>query len=415
MESLFAIIVFSLFLCSMGQQCPSLYQRYSKEHSYCKSTSPTCPIFHSGVSDIERRQIVDLHNQYRSTVATGREKKAGGLPQAADMMQMVWDKELAAVAQKRAEQCIYAHDCSNCRRVENFPVGQNIAYRDLQCSGATKCPLNGVPDWKSVIKMFYDEVAIFDKTYVKSMVFVPGKEYGHFTAMAWSTTWRIGCGFVAFKQGNGYRQFYVCNYGPGGNVIQTPMYKTGVPCSSCPTNSCCGRSCSRADYEGLCRMNRIEAPIYRPQPNNLLYCDFSTLTGDCSAGVVGTNKWKFIKSLGGSFAEIILAGGETSTLKLKTTMRPKQNFCLVMKYRSGPSVDGQKLANSAVMTLEIQNGGPVTMILPRNSNVQQFFQYSVDLGWSYDTKASFTFSVPNGAPAQFFNIQLLRAFKGKCS
>ena len=66
---------------------------------------------------------------------------------------------------------------------ENFDVGQNIAYKEKQCVGSGTCnlQLNSIPDWPYVIKMFFDEVAIFDKKYLNSVVFLAGKEYGHLT------------------------------------------------------------------------------------------------------------------------------------------------------------------------------------------------------------------------------------------
>lgn len=73
----------------MCQQCPAIYLRYSKDHSYCKPRNPNCPIYHAGVTIVEQKQIVNIHNKYRSFVATGKEKMAGGMPTAADMIQMV--------------------------------------------------------------------------------------------------------------------------------------------------------------------------------------------------------------------------------------------------------------------------------------------------------------------------------------
>lgn len=412
----FAVITFASFLRSHCQQCPPIYLRYSKDHSYCKPKNPTCPIYHSGLTDAERRQIVFLHNKYRSFIATGKETNAGGMPTAADMLQMVWDKELAAVAQKRAEQCIYAHDCFDCRRVENFDVGQNIAYQDLECFGTGECNihLSSAPDWPYVIKMFYDEVEIFDKKYMNSIVFLPGKEYGHFTQMVWAKTWRIGCGFVAFVKGNGYRHFYVCNYGPSGNILNTPMYNSGAPCKACPINSCCGNSCARPTHEGLCRMNNYnDVPVYRMEENYIFHCDFNSHDGDCSNSVDGINKWKYIKALGGSYAEVVLNGGEISTLILKKIIRPKQNFCLIVMYRTGPTVDGHQSSNTAVVNFKMPNARPTLVTLPSFPS-KQFINQSIDLSWSYDTKVSFTFSVPNGIPEQFLNIQLVAAKSGKC-
>ena len=38
-----------------------------------------------------------------------------------------WDNELATVAQRHADQCNFAHDCSDCRKVDRcVPVGDNL-------------------------------------------------------------------------------------------------------------------------------------------------------------------------------------------------------------------------------------------------------------------------------------------------
>ena len=39
-------------------------------------------------------------------------------PPASDMMELVWDSELSAVAQRLADQCVFGHDCGDCRQVE---------------------------------------------------------------------------------------------------------------------------------------------------------------------------------------------------------------------------------------------------------------------------------------------------------
>ncbi len=38
------------------------------------------------------------------------------LPKCCGYIQM-WDEELAAVAQRHAEQCLFEHDCNECRKV----------------------------------------------------------------------------------------------------------------------------------------------------------------------------------------------------------------------------------------------------------------------------------------------------------
>lgn len=94
----------------------------------------------------------------------------------------------------------------------------------------------------------------------------------------------------------------------------------------------------------------------------------------------------------GSFAEIVLSGGETSTIIFRNTIRPKQHFCMVLMYRSGPTIDGSKVSNKVAVTFEMPNARPVIMNLPSVSS-KQFFQYSIDLNWTYDTKVIFLFYI----------------------
>ncbi|GBO33072.1 CRISP/Allergen/PR-1, partial [Araneus ventricosus] len=114
--------------------------------------------------------------------------------------------------------------------------------------------------------------------------------------MIWAQSWRVGCGFTVFRTGLNYRRFYVCNYGPTGNVRDEPVYKAGEPCSACPLNSCCGKSCKlKMEYPGLCKMNDPStAPIYPRNLTGLIFnCDGDRDTRDCTARVSGVDKWKF--------------------------------------------------------------------------------------------------------------------------
>uniref|UniRef100_A0A2D0PCB9 U10-Eretoxin-Ek1ar_1 n=1 Tax=Eresus cinnaberinus TaxID=175337 RepID=A0A2D0PCB9_ERECI len=81
-------------------RCP--YEKFTPNHSFCKPPNPSCNILQRGVGAGDRMKILKLHNDYRAKVAAGQETEAGGLPPAANMLEMVWDDELAAVAQKHA-------------------------------------------------------------------------------------------------------------------------------------------------------------------------------------------------------------------------------------------------------------------------------------------------------------------------
>ncbi|GFX04234.1 hypothetical protein TNCV_3973831 [Trichonephila clavipes] len=199
-----------------SKNCPDKYARLSEDHTYCRDPYPSCDRKHSGVSEDDIDHILKLHNTYRSQVAMGQETRAGGLPQASDMLQMVWDNELAAVAQKWADNCDFNHDCKNCRA-----VGQNLAEDYLNCYMG-EClkslkPRERNGDWASKIKKMYDEVDYFDKSFVPEFHF--NDIFAHFTQIIWAKTWRIGCGITGYLNGDSYNKFYVCNYGPACQVI----------------------------------------------------------------------------------------------------------------------------------------------------------------------------------------------------
>ncbi|KFM70245.1 Venom allergen 5, partial [Stegodyphus mimosarum] len=232
-----------------SDRCPTTYQRFTKDHTFCKPASSSCHVLKKGVNSKDKSLILKFHNEYRSKVATGKEPHAGGLPTASNMMEMVWDSELEVIAQKHAETCVFKHDCNNCRKVARFPVGQNIAIKK-----STKAIQSA--DWHWMIKKLYDEVSLFNKKYLKS--YSGGKAFGHFSQIIWATTYKIGCGWVLYKEGMWYNSYFVCNYGPAGNMNGVEVYKPGKTCSACPKNSCCGSSCSRsgfkAAYPGLCKI-----------------------------------------------------------------------------------------------------------------------------------------------------------------
>ena len=100
----------------------------------------------------------------------------------------LWDEELADVAQRHAEQCLFEHDCSECRKVGKFsstisdcpsrdmmlytalfintlihissgrfPAGQNLA---IEWTTGPQMASN----WKKMITNWYEEVEEFPST-----------------------------------------------------------------------------------------------------------------------------------------------------------------------------------------------------------------------------------------------------------
>ncbi|CAB4068076.1 CRISP [Lepeophtheirus salmonis] len=239
------------------------YCRISPQHTMCRyqGINSKCGnvISREVMSQAERNEIVNLHNQARSKVALGKETRGrnGPQPPAANMFELVWDNELANVAQRWADQCRFGHDSN--RDVDRFRVGQNvhISYE----TGSFIDP-NHV-DWRKAVVSFYDEVALLDNKNVQSYKF--DHSTGHYTQMVWSSTNKIGCGKIVYRKGKTLNKYLVCNYGAAGNILNTPMYRIGSSCSACPFG-CAGK--------GLCsapRGNMMSGGGFNSKPANNLF------------------------------------------------------------------------------------------------------------------------------------------------
>lgn len=68
-----------------------------------------------------------------------------------------------------------------------------------------------------------------------------------FRQLVWGETSHVGCGFTFYYDpSRGYTKLYVCNYGPGGNVIGVNPYQKGYP--ACSTFGLAESN----KYSGLC-------------------------------------------------------------------------------------------------------------------------------------------------------------------
>ena len=142
--------------------------------------------------------ITALHNQVRAMV--------GVAP-------LVWDPDLAAVAQAWADQCVDVQAPiglvdHNAGRSDNYPgyVGENIYG-----SGGSATPQGAVSLWAA-------EEANYDYA---STTCATGKTCGHYTQLVWGTTQRLGCG-LSNCAGLTYGSTIVCDYSPGGNTGGRP-------------------------------------------------------------------------------------------------------------------------------------------------------------------------------------------------
>ncbi|XP_064110941.1 CRISP/Allergen/PR-1-like [Macrobrachium nipponense] len=223
------------------------YQDITPDHSMCLPPNSDCHPFQRGVPDSDKKLILKLHNELREKVAKGLEKLGdpGPQPPATNMRELVWNNELASVAQAWAEQCPYSHDCYRCRKIKerSYSVGQNIFW---------SFGSDSKEQWKLAVDYFYNEVMNLPRDVVDSFGSVPvQKVITHYTQLVWASTYEIGCGVIHNEckyKGVDYKvcKTYVCNYGPAANVKNRPIYEKGPTASNCPE----GKS---SNYKGLCK------------------------------------------------------------------------------------------------------------------------------------------------------------------
>ncbi|KAJ3665895.1 hypothetical protein Zmor_001359 [Zophobas morio] len=164
-------------------------------------------LFENKVSAADRNTIVKMHNNLRTLISQGR---VPGQPRGRNLKTMKWDDRLAKEAQRIANNCEFQHAKVHDSR---FYVGQNLGWTGS--SNKSKGT-----DWQGVIQRWFNEHKDFS---------YPNRSRGvtgHYTQVVWADSYLIGCGFTWYRKGFWYEKLYVCNYGPGGNYIGQPPYRT---------------------------------------------------------------------------------------------------------------------------------------------------------------------------------------------
>ncbi|KAL1020625.1 hypothetical protein UPYG_G00002600 [Umbra pygmaea] len=171
------------------------------------------------ISSREMNALLEYHNRVRAEV----------FPQAANMEAMVWDDKLAQSAEAWASQCMWDHGPAHTMRY----MGQNLSIRSSRYRSVTE-----------LVRSWHEEKNLFS---------FPNRCNGpvcsHYTQMVWASTSRMGCALNKCSNINVYGSFWktavflVCNYSIKGNWVGEAPYKSGKPCSACPSKY--GGSCYR--------------------------------------------------------------------------------------------------------------------------------------------------------------------------
>nr|AAD31839.1 ancylostoma-secreted protein 1 precursor [Ancylostoma caninum] len=227
--------------CQTGADC-STYKNSGCEDGLCTKgpdvpeTNQQCPS-NTGMTDSVRDTFLSVHNEFRSSVARGLEPDAlgGNAPKAAKMLKMVYDCEVEASAIRHGNKCVYQHSHG-----EDRPgLGENIYKTSVLKFDKNKAAKQASQLWWNELK----EYGVGPSNVLTTALWNrPNMQIGHYTQMAWDTTYKLGCAVVFCNDFT----FGVCQYGPGGNYMGHVIYTMGQPCSQCSPGATCSVT------EGLC-------------------------------------------------------------------------------------------------------------------------------------------------------------------
>merc|ERR1712142_381141 len=170
-----------------------------------------------------------------------------GAIQAAEASIKSAQSAVETIAQRWTSQCMFDHD-----KVRNLCDGTTVGQNAWQSGSDYEYYDTDVnPNIGDAVNAWYNEVTNpgFDASNINPYVF--GHGYGHYTAVVWAETDRVGCGRVYYEgTGGWFYHLVICNYAVSGNLVGGTMYEVGDKCSNCPA----GYSCD-ATYDGLCTKN----------------------------------------------------------------------------------------------------------------------------------------------------------------
>uniref|UniRef100_U5EX32 Putative antigen 5-related salivary protein n=1 Tax=Corethrella appendiculata TaxID=1370023 RepID=U5EX32_9DIPT len=185
------------------------------------------------MSTRRKNLLLKLHNRLRNKVAAG---KLPGFNSAKAMNTLVWDDELAYLAELNVQQCHMKHE--DCRATKRFPkAGQNLGVSGYphQFEGKNNMYI------KKLVRAWFDEYKDAEMSDLISYTGLPRsrKVIGHFTGMVIDKATHVGCAMARYygsmnerNPGKGYWFLLACNYSKV-NMYQGNTYESGKACSGC--------------------------------------------------------------------------------------------------------------------------------------------------------------------------------------
>ncbi|XP_045455265.1 uncharacterized protein LOC123664943 [Melitaea cinxia] len=245
--------------------CALRYRRLCQgkgHHVACQFPSPEPGLFCQNYSHINftndlKYYVVHYINRRRQRIAAGNERVRGGarLPKPQIMMLVTWDRELAQLAQRLADQCQFVHD--DCRATVRYPyAGQSVGEVRWRRSSDSD-ELSAQRAIRRVLDAWWGERRRVTPQQLTApfRLTAKGTIWGHFSQLAVWNLRAIGCGAV--RHGSEYtRMLLVCDFSHTNMLGQRTI--TPGPLIACPMHTI---RRPRTAYPLLC------APVKRPKEN----------------------------------------------------------------------------------------------------------------------------------------------------
>ncbi|RCN37764.1 SCP-like protein [Ancylostoma caninum] len=221
-------------LYTFANRLPGHWNFFAETNNQCSANS--------GMTDSVRQTFLSMHNNFRSSVARGLEPDAlgGNAPKAAKMLKMVYDCSVEASALKHAKKCVYQHSTS----ADRPGLGENLYMTSAVNYDKVKAATQASQMWWDELKQY----GVGPSNNLTTALWNrPNTQIGHYSQMAWETSYRLGCAVAhcsTFTLG-------VCQYGPAGNYLNRLIYTIGNPCTS---NAGCPGTYTCNVVEGLCNV-----------------------------------------------------------------------------------------------------------------------------------------------------------------
>jgi len=224
----------------------------------------------------DKQALLNAHNTHRGDTALG---KTGTQPMATNMLEMVWDDDLAISSKAHVDQCVFQHSTG--------PYGENI-----YAAASFADNVDNIGKLVSGVENWVDEYEFFNFTENDCD---DGKVCGHYTQVVWASSARMGCGYAECGPfpDTYFQVMLVCQYTPPGNYIGV------IPYTSTSNDTDVASECPVGYYSdsasGLCKVESVTttSPTASPVASPL-----STYVSKIALRIIEkVGKWKPILKL----------------------------------------------------------------------------------------------------------------------